>query len=96
MCLYQFPSPSVYDTIKYNILQMILGLVQKFSQMLEQEDQMAVLCLLSHGANGFIYGYDGELVSSRQLTDRFNNVNCKPMDGKPKVVLVQSCQIGMA
>ena len=86
----------MYDTIKYNILQTILALVQKFSQMLEQEDQMVVLCLLSHGANGFIYGYDGELVSCGKLINCFNNVNCKPMDGKPKVALIQACQTGVA
>ena len=73
---------------------MILSGVQKFSAMMEATDKMAVVCVLSHGANGYIYGSDGNLVSLRQLVDCLNNVNCPSMVDKPKLIVVQACQTG--
>ena len=66
--------------------------MERFAGMLTQSDLCAVVCILSHGGDGFIYGSDGKTVSINDLLQCLNNTNCAPMAGKPKVVVLQSCQ----
>ena len=69
--------------------------VQEFAKnTLKESDDMAVLCVLSHGEWNQVYGYDGKLVAMRDLIDCFSDEYCKQMKGKPKFVLMQTCQIG--
>ena len=53
---------------------------------------MAILCVLSHGKEGVIYGSDGHEVAIDGLERELNNDNCKVMVGKPKLVIIQACQ----
>ena len=51
-----------------------------------------VLCLLSHGLNGQIYGVDGVLVSIPDLLALFNGYMAKDVIGKPKLFFIQACR----
>ena len=66
--------------------------MEEFSAMMEKSDQMAVVCILSHGGNGFVYGSDGREVKVEDIAKHLDNKNCTAMAGKPKLVVVQACQ----
>ena len=51
-----------------------------------------VLCLLSHGLEGQIYGVDGVLVSIPDLLALFNGYMAKDLIGKPKLFFIQACR----
>ena len=51
-----------------------------------------VVCLLSHGLEGQIYGVDGVLVSLRDLLELFNGYGAKDLIGKPKMFFIQACR----
>ena len=51
-----------------------------------------VVCLLSHGLEGQIYGVDGILVSITDLLAMFNGYHAKALIGKPKLFFIQACR----
>ena len=65
-----------------------------FSGSLDTSDQMAVLCILSHGSLGYVYGSDGNQVAITTLTGYLDDNNCAQMCGKPKFIVIQACQGG--
>ena len=60
------------------------------------EDQCAVLCLLTHGVEDYIYGSDGRTLYLQRLLSSLDNIHCIQMANKPKVVVIQSCQGGIS
>ena len=68
--------------------------MKEFSQLGSSEDDMLVLCILSHGVHGGILGSDSKLVKERTILDCLNNTNCSMMAGKPKLLIIQACQVG--
>ncbi|XP_051902062.1 caspase-8 [Hippocampus zosterae] len=56
------------------------------------EDDALVVCLLSHGDNGCVYGTDGKVVSLRELTQPFTSGFAPTLAGKPKLYFIQACQ----
>ena len=66
--------------------------VLQFADSLEAGDQCAVVVILSHGADGILYGSDGDGLHVKYILQCFDKTNCKEMDGKPKLVILQSCQ----
>ena len=68
--------------------------MSQFSSALTQEDQCAVMCILSHGGDGFLCGSDGNKVDVNELLQPLNNINCKKMATKPKILIIQTCQGG--
>ena len=69
--------------------------VKDFGKKLEDEDQMAILCILSHGKEGTVFGYDEQEVKVKELSSYLNNTNCPQMKHKPKMLIIQACQGGM-
>ncbi len=53
-----------------------------------------VLCILTHGVDGEVYGSDGQLVSIQKITRTFTGTKCPTLAGKPKVFLLQACRGG--
>ena len=53
-----------------------------------------VICILSHGLNGEIYGTDGNLICIKTLTGYFTGTQCPTLAGKPKIFLLQACRGG--
>jgi hypothetical protein len=72
-----------------------------------RDDQCFVMFVMSHGKsiatrgvtgelNGaeYVYGADGELVSTNSLLAPLTNDNCRQLSGKPKLVFFQACRGG--
>jgi len=53
-----------------------------------------MLCILSHGAKGAVYGSDGNLVQVEYLEELFDGQSCNQLAGRPKLFLIQACQGG--
>nr|XP_046263263.1 caspase-8 [Scatophagus argus]XP_046263264.1 caspase-8 [Scatophagus argus]XP_046263265.1 caspase-8 [Scatophagus argus] len=51
-----------------------------------------VVCVLSHGENGCVFGTDEEQVSLRELTQPFTSGRAPTLVGKPKLFFIQACQ----
>ena len=49
-----------------------------------------VLCLMSHGSEGFVYGADGERVLLETVRNLFSNSRCSTLNGKPKLFVIQA------
>ena len=49
-----------------------------------------VLCLMSHGSEGFVYGADGGRVLLENVRDFFSNSRCITLQGKPKLFVIQA------
>uniref|UniRef100_A0A3Q4M651 Caspase-8 n=1 Tax=Neolamprologus brichardi TaxID=32507 RepID=A0A3Q4M651_NEOBR len=51
-----------------------------------------VVCVLSHGEKGCVFGTDGERVLLEELTDPFTSGRASTLAGKPKLFFIQACQ----
>ena len=76
------------------LFQEIDSSVKAFAASLQTTDQCAVLVILSHGKEGFVFGSDGNKIFISQILEHLNNVNCPKMEGKPKIIIIQACQGG--
>ncbi|MBN3308485.1 CASP2 protein, partial [Amia calva] len=65
----------------------------RFSQkaLLRRADA-CVVCLLSHGVEGSVYGTDGQLVELDWLFQVFDNAHCPQLQNKPKMFFIQACR----
>lgn len=61
------------------------------SRCYENEDAL-VVCVLSHGQSGCVFGTDGDKVLIRDLTRPFTSGRCPSLAGKPKLFFIQACQ----
>ncbi|XP_076018385.1 caspase-8 [Genypterus blacodes] len=51
-----------------------------------------VVCVLSHGEVGCVFGIDGKEVLLRELTKLFTSEKAHTLAGKPKLFFIQACQ----
>ncbi|CAG2246135.1 CASP8 [Mytilus edulis] len=51
-----------------------------------------VFCVLTHGANGVLYGKDENFVHTQQIIDLYLSSRCPTLAGKPKLFFIQACQ----
>lgn len=51
-----------------------------------------VVCLLSHGVDGGIYGSDGQILELDWVFTAFDNENCPLLQNKPKMFFIQACR----
>ncbi|XP_035991012.1 caspase-2 isoform X4 [Fundulus heteroclitus] len=51
-----------------------------------------VVCLLSHGVEGAIYGTDGQLIQLDWVFEAFDNAHCPLLQNKPKMFFIQACR----
>lgn len=51
-----------------------------------------VICLLSHGFEGYVLGSDNVPVNINRLKTKFSLQKCSHLYGKPKIFIVQACQ----
>lgn len=68
----------------------------KFEELATKRDHgdCLVVCILSHGLSGQIYGIDGEAVSVSEILDIINRgVAGTSLKGKPKMFLIQACRV---
>ncbi|XP_008320960.1 caspase-2 isoform X1 [Cynoglossus semilaevis] len=51
-----------------------------------------VVCLLSHGVEGAVYGTDGQLLQLDWVFKAFDNAHCPLLQNKPKMFFIQACR----
>ncbi|XP_041847759.1 caspase-8 [Melanotaenia boesemani] len=56
------------------------------------DDDALVLCVLSHGEKGCVYGSDEKEVRLQELTESFRSGRAPTLAGKPKLFFIQACQ----
>jgi hypothetical protein len=66
--------------------------VKGFLAMIAREDnsECCVICILSHGAEGCIYGTDHEKVAIDFVIGEMDK--CEKLKGKPKMLIFQACR----
>ena len=90
----------LFKSLKFEVqIKQDLGKKQLFSTLKEvananhSEHDCFVLCLMSHGEKGgHILCSGGGTIRIDEVLEMFNSVNCKTLEGKPKVVFVQACR----
>lgn len=55
-------------------------------------DDVLVVCVLSHGEKGCVFGTDEKPVNLRELTQPFTSGRAPTLAGKPKLFFIQACQ----
>jgi hypothetical protein len=70
-------------------------IITDFSKLPEHEEaQCCIVCLMSHGEEGFLTTKEGDKVLIDDIFALFNNINCPNLAGKPKLFFIQSCRDG--
>ncbi|KAI1901285.1 hypothetical protein AGOR_G00032740 [Albula goreensis] len=73
-------------------VQRMLSLMEELSRRDHSGMDCLVVCVLSHGEQGLVYGVDENEVYLSQLTRRFSGDRCPSLVGKPKLFFIQACQ----
>ena len=73
----------------------MLSTLKQVSQLDHRNVDSLVVCILTHGMEGQLYGTDEELVPVDMVMKPFNGYNCPTLIGKPKLFLMQACRGGM-
>ncbi|VDI15888.1 caspase 2 [Mytilus galloprovincialis] len=69
--------------------------LQEFSELPDHQNADAcVVCILSHGEEGYIFGTDGRKIFLDSIMSLFDNSHCKNLRGKPKIFIIQACRGG--
>lgn len=67
--------------------------IENFSRRPDHQTvDSCVVCLLSHGVEGAIYGTDGELLQLDWVFGTFDNARCPLLQNKPKMFFIQACR----
>ncbi|XP_063818732.1 caspase-2 isoform X2 [Pseudophryne corroboree] len=51
-----------------------------------------IVCILSHGVDGAVYGADGKLLQLQDVFTKLDNAHCPQLQNKPKMFIFQSCR----
>ncbi|KAJ8289905.1 hypothetical protein GJAV_G00006610 [Gymnothorax javanicus] len=67
--------------------------IEQFSRNLDHQMlDSCVVCLLSHGIEGAVYGTDGQLLELDWVFQSFDNEHCPHLQNKPKMFFIQACR----
>ncbi|XP_041758687.1 caspase-2 [Coregonus clupeaformis] len=67
--------------------------IEQFGRRQEHQTlSSCVVCLLSHGVEGAIYGTDGQLLELDWVFEAFDNAHCPLLQNKPKMFFIQACR----
>ncbi|XP_074539239.1 caspase-2 isoform X6 [Halichoeres trimaculatus] len=67
--------------------------IENFSRQPDHQTvDSCVVCLLSHGVEGAIYGTDGQLLQLDWVFGTFDNAHCPLLQNKPKMFFIQACR----
>ncbi|XP_016419270.1 caspase-2-like isoform X1 [Sinocyclocheilus rhinocerous] len=67
--------------------------LEQFAQRQEHAQyDCTVVCLLSHGIEGSVYGTDGQLLELDWVFEVFDNTRCPLLQNKPKMFFIQACR----
>ena len=73
----------------------MLSTLQHVAKLDHRSMDSLVVCILTHGVEGQLYGSDEELIPVEMVFKPFNGYNCPTLVGKPKVFLMQACRGGV-
>lgn len=81
-------------TVQRNLTaQDMRACIESFSRQPEHRTaDSCVLCLLSHGVEGAVYGTDGQLLPLDWVFETFDNAHCPLLQNKPKMFFIQACR----
>lgn len=94
-CLAQlYQQLGFYVVIKKNLrkLSFEYELFSFATDNIHHKMDMAVICILSHGENGYIICTDGQKISVEDILNKFNNKQALALKGKPKYFVFQACR----
>ncbi|KAK3083449.1 hypothetical protein FSP39_022958, partial [Pinctada imbricata] len=70
----------------------IIHLCQQVAKRNHKKFDAFVMCILSHGNQGNVYGTEGKLLEIRNITSCFTATSCQTLADKPKLFFFQACQ----
>ncbi|MCI4374459.1 hypothetical protein PGIGA_G00006560 [Pangasianodon gigas] len=74
-------------------VQAMRACIEQFARQPEHAvSDCCVVCLLSHGVEGSIYGVDGKLLELDWVFESFDNARCPLLQNKPKMFFIQACR----
>ncbi|XP_022658140.1 caspase-3-like isoform X2 [Varroa jacobsoni] len=79
------------DVIHNRTVNQLRTLISDLSTFDHTRYSSFVLCVLSHGDRGFIYGHDGKLLL-KEVLEAFSPDRCPSLKGKPKLFIIQACR----
>ncbi|XP_056148616.1 caspase-8 [Lampris incognitus] len=79
----------VYNDLTANGIRQVLEDLRR--QSFDNADAL-VVCVLSHGEMGCVFGTDEQKVTLRELTQPFTSGRAKTLAKKPKLFFIQACQ----
>ncbi|XP_070533318.1 caspase-7-like [Ptychodera flava] len=89
----------LFTHLKFNVLLYKDKTAEEIKKILEvasiqdhSQHDCFVVCILSHGGPGVIYGCDSEPVQIIELARYFTAPSCNTLAGKPKLFFMQACQ----
>ncbi|GAA6074143.1 caspase-6-like isoform X1 [Tachysurus ichikawai] len=69
----------------------IIDIITEAAKANHADADCFVCVFLSHGENGHVYAYDGQ-IEINEVTALFRGDNCRSLVGKPKIFLLQACR----
>lgn len=81
-------------TVRQNLTAQNMRMcIESFSRQPEHRTvDSCVVCLLSHGVEGAVYGTDGQLLQLDWVFGSFDNAHCQLLQNKPKMFFIQACR----
>lgn len=81
-------------TVRQNLTAQNMRMcIESFSRQPEHRTvDSCVVCLLSHGVEGAVYGTDGQLLQLDWVFGSFDNAHCPLLQNKPKMFFIQACR----
>ena len=89
------PKMDVVDDRRHLLQTLTRRLTEEAANAAHSRADSFVLCVSSHGGEGYFNTADGERVQIGELTAFFDGRNCQPLHGKPKLFIIDACQGGM-
>ncbi|KAK7471433.1 hypothetical protein BaRGS_00035921 [Batillaria attramentaria] len=74
------------------------GIVNKLRDFAAMPEHLtadaSILCMLSHGEEGYVFGTDGKRIPLDEIFLLFDNHRCPALMNKPKIFFIQACRGG--
>lgn len=81
--------PEELELEEKNVIEILHDIFE--NKNLNQHDAIVVL-INSHGNSNGIYCSNGDLIQFNQIINKLNDINCKILQNKPKILLIDCCR----
>ena len=83
----------IYRNLRGEEIEQIILEKGKDSKNQMKEYNSLIVCILSHGSSGVIYGSDFKKVFIETLLYAFNSLYCPSLHNKPKIFIIEACRV---